>query len=80
MYWAWVHRDLSAQTRWIGFVAAVAGALVGGWLGFNTTVVPVALVTTIVGATAAANLFLILLDISHELLFGAIALWPEQKR
>ena len=66
MYWAWVHRDWSAQRRWIGFLVAMAGALIGGWLGFNTTSVPVALVTTIVGATIAANLFLILLDVSHE--------------
>ena len=43
-----------------------AGALVGAWLGFNATTGLLALVTTIVGAAAGANLTLIALDIARE--------------
>jgi hypothetical protein len=64
MYWAWVHRDSSAETKRAGFVAGVGGALVGAWLGFNATVGILAVVTTIVGAAVGANLNLIVLDIA----------------
>lgn len=64
IYWAWVHRDWSATTRTAGFVAAIGGALLGGWLGFHATVDLLTLITTIVGATAGANLMLIALDSS----------------
>ena len=37
IYWAWVHRNWSAGTKTVGFVAAMGGALVGAWLGFNAT-------------------------------------------
>ena len=66
MYWAWVHRDWSATTRTVGFAAAVGGALVGAWLGFNATTGVLALVTTIVGAAAGANLTLLALDIAWD--------------
>ncbi len=66
IYWAWVHRDWSANAKTAGFVAAAAGALVGAWLGFNATTGLLALVTTIVGATAGANLSLIVLDMTRE--------------
>ena len=66
MYWAWVHRDWSATTRTVGFSAAVSGALVGAWLGFNATTGVLALVTTIVGAAAGANLTLLALDIAWD--------------
>jgi len=65
VYLAWVHGDWSATTRATGFAAAMAGALVGGWLGFNATEGMLALVTAIVGSAAGANLFLILLDIAE---------------
>jgi pimeloyl-ACP methyl ester carboxylesterase len=66
MYWAWVQRDWSATTRTVGFSAAVGGALVGGWLGFNATTGMLALLTTIVGAAAGGNLTLLALDIAWD--------------
>jgi zinc transporter ZupT len=57
-----VHRDWTAQDKGVGLAAAVAGALVGGWLGFLATGGLMALVTAILGAAAGANLVLILLD------------------
>jgi hypothetical protein len=49
--------------RTAGLLAAMAGALGGAWLGFNATTGLLALITTIVGATAAASLTLIIFDI-----------------
>jgi pimeloyl-ACP methyl ester carboxylesterase len=66
IYWAWVHREWSATTRTVGFAAAVGGALVGGWLGFNATTGMLALVTTIVGAAVGGNLTLLALDIAWD--------------
>jgi len=63
VYLAWVRRDRSASIRGKGFVVAVAGALVGAWLGFNATAGMLALITAIVGAGVGANLPLIVLDI-----------------
>jgi TAP-like protein len=64
IYWAWVDRDSLTATKRAGFVAAMGGALAGAWLGFNATVGLVAVLTTIVGAAVAANVILIVLDIS----------------
>jgi pimeloyl-ACP methyl ester carboxylesterase len=64
IYLAWVDRDRSGSTKAMGFAAAVGGALVGAWLGFNATEGLLALITAIVGAAVGANLILILLDIS----------------
>jgi|KBSMisStaDraftv2_1062788.scaffolds.fasta_scaffold19490_2 pimeloyl-ACP methyl ester carboxylesterase len=66
MYWAWVHRDWSVTTKTVGFSAAVSGALVGAWLGFNAASGMLALVTTIVGAAAGGNLTLLALDIAWD--------------
>jgi pimeloyl-ACP methyl ester carboxylesterase len=63
---AWTRRDRARNVRTIGLVAAVAGALVGAWLGFHATEGLLALLTTIAGATAAANLVLLALDITWE--------------
>ena len=65
IYLAWVHRDWSAQSKGVGFAAAVAGALVGAWLGFHATTGLIALVTAILGSVAGANLVLILLDMAR---------------
>ena len=64
IYWAWVPRDGSGPTKTAGFAGALAGALVGAWLGFNTTTGLLALITAIAGATVGANLLLITLDIA----------------
>jgi RND superfamily putative drug exporter len=63
IYLAWVNRDRSAWARTIGFWAAAAGALAGAWLGFHASTGLLAVVTTIVGATAGANLVVLVLDI-----------------
>jgi hypothetical protein len=52
-----------------GLAAAAAGALVGAWLGFSVTDAGfgfVAPFVAIVGATAGANLALLLLDIAWD--------------
>jgi hypothetical protein len=67
IYLAWVQRGWSARTTATGFVAAAGGALVGAWLGFHTIEGPLALITAIVGATAAANLLLVSLDVAWDL-------------
>jgi pimeloyl-ACP methyl ester carboxylesterase len=66
VYLAWVDRGRPGGARATGFAAALAGALVGGWLGFNATEGLVALSTTIVGAIAGANLILLVLDIAWD--------------
>jgi pimeloyl-ACP methyl ester carboxylesterase len=63
---AWVDSARSAQTRTTGCAAALGGALVGAWLGFHATGGLLALITTIVGATAGADLLLLALDISWD--------------
>ena len=66
VYLAWVDRDRPGAARATGFAAAAAGALVGGWLGFNATEGLVALLTAMVGAIAGTNLILLVLDIGWD--------------
>jgi hypothetical protein len=66
IYFAWVHRDWSRQSKATGLAAAVGGALVGAWLGFNATEGLFALITAIVGAVAGANLTPLALDIAWD--------------
>jgi pimeloyl-ACP methyl ester carboxylesterase len=66
LYFAWVNRDWSAQTKVTGFAAAVGGTLVGAWLGFHATEGLLALITAIVGATIGGNLTLLGLDIAWD--------------
>jgi hypothetical protein len=61
VYLAWLH----GRSRGVGFAAAVAGGLVGAYLGFHATADLAALLTAIVGAVAGANLTLIALDIAQ---------------
>ena len=49
---------------------ALAGALTGAWLGFQAAADLLSVFTTIAGATAGANLALLLLDIA----------WDRQRR
>jgi TAP-like protein len=63
IYFAWVNRDWSAETKTTGFAAAMSGALIGAWLGFNAVEGPPAIATAIVGAGVGANLMLLGLDI-----------------
>ena len=66
LYFAWMNREWASRVKALGFVAALAGALVGGWLGFHVTEGLLALVTTIAGAIAGGNLALIGFDIARE--------------
>ena len=65
-YFAWVQRDWPAEIKRVGLIGSVAAASVGGWLGLHAGTDMLALVTTIVGAAAAANLFLIVAGIARE--------------
>ena len=64
-YWAWVNRDRPARATRIGIWVALTGALVGALLGFNATSGIMAVITTILGAAAGANLGLIALDVAR---------------
>jgi hypothetical protein len=66
VYFAWMNREWLAETKATGFAAAMSGALVGAWLGFNATADLVALITAILGATIGANLTLLTLDIAWD--------------
>ena len=63
IYLAWVSGSWSARTRITGLAAAVVGALIGAQLGFDAADGLVAVITTIVGATAGGNLAVLALDI-----------------
>lgn len=62
-YLAWVNQIWPVPTRVRGLVAALAGGLVGAWLGFNATGGLPAVITATVGTAAGANLALIFLDV-----------------
>ena len=61
----------SRTTAATGFAAALGGALVGAWLGFNATEGLAALPTTIAGAAVGANLVLLALDLAWARQAGA---------
>ena len=52
--------------RTTAFIAALAGALAGAWLGFNSVSGLFAVLTTAIGATAASNLAVLLIDIAWQ--------------
>jgi len=66
VHWASVHRSWPRRMVNARLLLGGAGALVGAWVGFEATEVPVSLVTAVVGAVAVANLGLILLEISRD--------------
>ena len=66
LYLAWTHRDWDRAAKIEGLLAASAGALIGGWFGFTATSGLVALFTTIIGAAAAGNLALIVVDLWRD--------------
>ena len=66
LYLAWAHRDWDRATNSLGLLAATAGALLGGWLGFTAASGLFALVTTTIGAAAGGNLALIVLSIFRD--------------
>ncbi|HEY6887491.1 MAG TPA: alpha/beta hydrolase [Solirubrobacter sp.] len=50
----------------VGLGVTLAGAVLGGWLGVHCATMPLALVTTLVGTVAGANLALIACDIAFD--------------
>ncbi|HEY3923708.1 MAG TPA: alpha/beta fold hydrolase [Acidothermaceae bacterium] len=66
LYLAWTHRDWDRATKALGLLAAIAGALLGGWLGFTALSGLFALVTTTIGAAAGGNLALIVVSLVRE--------------
>src|ERR1700722_15115665 len=71
LYLAWTHRDWDRTTKSLGLLAATAGALLGGWLGFTALSGLFTLVTTTIGAVAAGNLALIAVSVFRERSAGA---------
>ena len=63
VFLAWVNRDLQDRARTIGFVTSMGAALAGAWLGFHAGTGLLAVITTIVGAAAGANLGVLTLDL-----------------
>jgi pimeloyl-ACP methyl ester carboxylesterase len=66
LYLAWAPRDWDRATKSLGLLAATAGAVLGGWLGFTATSGLFAIVTTTIGAAAAGNLALIAVSLFRE--------------
>jgi pimeloyl-ACP methyl ester carboxylesterase len=71
LYLAWTHRDWDRATKSLGLLAATAGALLGGWLGFTAISGLFGLVTTTIGAVAASNLAVIAVSLFREPSAGA---------
>ncbi len=80
VYWAWARRSLPKRTRRTGLAVALAGAVLGAWLGFSAAAEPVALLTAIPGAVALANLGLIALDVRRERPAGASVFARKARR
>ena len=66
LYLAWTHRDWDRASKSLGLLAAIAGALLGGWLGFTAVSGLFAIVTTTIGAAAGGNLALIAVSLVRE--------------
>ncbi|HET8557885.1 MAG TPA: alpha/beta fold hydrolase [Gaiellaceae bacterium] len=66
IFLAWLDRDLAGRARTIGFGTSVGAALAGAWLGYQAADGMLAVATTTVGAAAAANLGILVLDILRD--------------
>jgi pimeloyl-ACP methyl ester carboxylesterase len=65
LYLAWTSRAYDRTAKAAGLLAASAGAVAGGWFGFGVATGPFAILTTVIGATAAGNLALIALHLAR---------------
>ena len=63
VYCGWRELDRAGNAK-AGLVAAIGGALIGGALGFACATAMLAVVTTLLGAVAGANLALIARDVA----------------
>lgn len=66
VYWAWAHQSWPSKTKTWGFLAATGGGLLGAWWGVTATGMPTALIASIAGAVAGANLLLIIGDVVRD--------------
>ena len=66
IYFAWLNRAWPARIKVAGLATALLGGLGGAWLGLHSATDLLALITAIVGATAGANLTLLVMDIARE--------------
>ena len=75
-----LREQLAHRARAIGRLAAIAGAVVGAWLGFYAADGMLALITCVVGAVAAANLALIAADVTTAEPAAAMPAKPAEAR
>ncbi len=66
LYLAWTRRDAARAAKATGLLAAVAGALAGGWYGYAVMPGITGLFATIIGAIATGNIALIALGLFGE--------------
>ena len=66
IYLAWYRSELEPQAKAIGLAGSLAAALVGAWLGLHSVAGLFGVITAAIGATAAANLTLLGLDIAWD--------------
>ncbi|MEA2245890.1 MAG: hypothetical protein QOH46_419 [Solirubrobacteraceae bacterium] len=64
-YWAWRDPDRAVRNT-VGLSVSVAGALIGGFVGFTCGTAALAILTTLVGTIAGTNLALVACDIVAE--------------
>jgi hypothetical protein len=65
VYCGWLNCDSLPTIKIVGLCAALSGAILGAWLGFHAPASPLlGLLTASVGAAAAANLGLIVVDVA----------------
>ncbi len=70
---AWLRAGLTGRTRSTGVAAALAGALLGAWLGLHATDGLLAVSTAILGAAAGANLAVLAVDVGRDVVAGGAA-------
>ena len=64
VYYGWSDRRRARRARVTGFAAALAGAVIGTWLGYAAAEDFAALLTGVLGAVAGANLALVARDVA----------------
>jgi hypothetical protein len=64
LYLAWTRRDASRAAKASGLLAAIGGALIGGWYGYAAIPGFTGLFATVIGAIAAGNIALVALGLA----------------
>jgi RND superfamily putative drug exporter len=76
VFLAWYRSELETRAKAIGLAGSLAAAFVGAWLGLHAVAGLFGVITAAIGATAAANLALLGLDIAWDREHGIPA--PER--